>query len=147
MIYIIGGAIIIVPEDTPYEHDIFKLDIVFTSDYPLKPPKITFTTPIHHINVSSTGKIFLSILGNNWAAKLTISNLLLTIRYLLDDPDLEFSATPEISRSYSKNQLEFEKKAREWTIKYARISIKTSVDIKSFLWIKIPKKDILRQPT
>jgi hypothetical protein len=63
---------------------------------------------------------------------------LLLISYLSDDPDLEFSATPEISRSYSKFRLKFEKKAREWTIKYARISIKTWADIKSFLWIKIP---------
>jgi ubiquitin-protein ligase len=42
MIYIIVGAIIIVPEDTPYEDDVLKLDIIFPSDYPLKPPKITF---------------------------------------------------------------------------------------------------------
>jgi ubiquitin-conjugating enzyme E2 D/E len=55
-------ASIMGPEDSPYQGGVFFLNIVFPSDYPFKPPKLTFTTRIYHPNVNSNGSICLDIL-------------------------------------------------------------------------------------
>ena len=41
------------PDDTPYAGGIFYVDIILPDDYPFKPPKMKFMTPIYHPNISS----------------------------------------------------------------------------------------------
>ena len=55
-------ASIMGPDDSPYQGGVFFLKIEFPSDYPFKPPKVTFTTRIYHPNVNSNGSICLDIL-------------------------------------------------------------------------------------
>jgi len=43
-------AIILGPEDTPWENGIFKLKINFSDEYPLKAPVLVFLTKIFHPN-------------------------------------------------------------------------------------------------
>lgn len=47
---------------TPYEGMTFHLSITFPSEYPYKPPTITFETPCFHPNVDQYGNICLDIL-------------------------------------------------------------------------------------
>ncbi len=44
------------PKDTLYEGGNFKLQMFVPKEYPFKPPKCLFTTPIYHVNVNELGK-------------------------------------------------------------------------------------------
>lgn len=66
-------ATIMGPGDSPFQGGVFFLNIHFPSDYPFKPPKVSFTTRIYHPNVNSNGSICLDILNAQWSPALTIS--------------------------------------------------------------------------
>lgn len=112
-------ATIIGPTETPYEGGIFKLKILFPADYPFKPPKITFETPIYHPNINSNGGICLDILKDQWSPALNITKVLLSICSLLDEPNPDDPLMPEIAQLFKSNKPEFTRLAREHTIKHA----------------------------
>lgn len=112
-------ATIIGPTETPYEGGIFKLKILFPADYPFKPPKITFETPIYHPNINSNGGICLDILKDQWSPALNITKVLLSICSLLDEPNPDDPLVPDIAQLFKSNKAEFTRLAREHTIKYA----------------------------
>ena len=112
-------ATIIGPTETPYEGGIFKLKILFPSDYPFKPPKITFETRIYHPNINANGGICLDILKDQWSPALNITKVLLSICSLLDEPNPDDPLMPEIAQLFKSNRAEFNRIAREHTIQYA----------------------------
>ena len=112
-------ATIMGPTGTPYEGGIFKLRLMFTNEYPFKPPKINFTTKIYHPNINSQGVICLDILKNNWSPALTISKILLSICSLLSDPNPDDPLENDIANIYKTDIETFKLLAKEWTVKYA----------------------------
>ncbi|XP_003742046.1 probable ubiquitin-conjugating enzyme E2 C isoform X2 [Galendromus occidentalis] len=76
------------PINTAYDGLTYKLTFVFPSDYPFKPPTVMFRTPCFHPNVSKTGGICLDILSSKWSAMLDIRTILISIRSLLADPNI-----------------------------------------------------------
>tara|TARA_R100001163_G_C5068178_1_gene208078 strand:- start:3870 stop:4316 length:447 start_codon:yes stop_codon:yes gene_type:complete len=112
-------ATIMGPEETPYHGGIFFLDINFPKDYPFKPPKVFFTTPIFHPNINRNGAICLDILKEQWSPALTISRVLLSISSLLSDPNPDDPLVPEIANLYKSNRSKFDASAREYTMRYA----------------------------
>jgi ubiquitin-conjugating enzyme E2 D/E len=115
----IWEATIIGPTETPYEGGIFKLKILFPSDYPFKSPNITFVTKIYHPNINSGGSICLDILKSQWSPALTITKVLLSICSLLADPNPNDPLDAEIANVYKKNLEQFNLNARQYTLKYA----------------------------
>ena len=112
-------ATIMGPEGSPYAGGIFQLNIHFPTDYPFKPPKITFATKMYHPNINSNGSICLDILKDQWSPALTISKVLLSISSLLTDPNPDDPLVPDIAHLYKSNRSKYEATAREWTRKYA----------------------------
>jgi ubiquitin-conjugating enzyme E2 D/E len=113
-------AVIFGPEASPFTGGVFHLNIRFPTDYPFKPPIITFKTRIYHPNINSAGGICLDILKNQWSPALTISKVLLSILSLLTDANPNDPLMPEIADIYRKNRGIYDATAREWTAQYAQ---------------------------
>ncbi|KAM5221467.1 ubiquitin-conjugating enzyme E2-17 kDa-like [Ctenodactylus gundi] len=107
------------PPDSPYEGGVFSLNIQFPYDYPFRPPKISFATRIYHPNISRKGVIGLDILRSKWSPVLTISKVLLSICSMLCHPNPKHPLQFEPARWYVRNRAAYERKAREWTRRYA----------------------------
>ena len=107
------------PADSPFAGGMFGVSIHFPTDYPFKPPKVSFTTKIYHPNVNESGVICLDILKGSWSPALTISKVLLSILSLLTDANPDDPLWPEVAHEYKTNRLAYDLKAREWTAKYA----------------------------
>ena len=112
-------AVLIGPEDTPYNGGVFVLDIFIPSDYPIKPPNVIFRTKIYHPNINSAGNICLDILKNSWNPSLTISKILLSICSLLNDPNTEDPLVPDIANLFNENKKLYIDTAKTWTTLYA----------------------------
>lgn len=113
-------AVIFGPEDSPYVGGVFRLAIRFPSDYPFKPPIITFKTKIYHPNINSAGGICLDILKDQWSPALNISKALLSILSLLTDANPKDPLMPDIARQYVNDRAEYEDTARQWTLAHAQ---------------------------
>ncbi|KAJ3858023.1 ubiquitin-conjugating enzyme/RWD-like protein [Lentinula lateritia] len=108
-------ATIMGPSDSPYAGGVFFLSILFPTDYPFKPPKVSFTTKIYHPNINANGSICLDILRDQWSPALTISKVLLSICSMLTDPNPDDPLVPDIAHLYKTDRERYEATAREWT--------------------------------
>jgi ubiquitin-conjugating enzyme E2 D/E len=116
--YVWHGTII-GPEKSPYEGGLFRLQIKFSTEYPFKPPVVTFITKVFHPNINGTGGICLDILKDAWVPSLTVGKVLLSISSLLTDPNPKDPLVTDIATMYETNRLEYNRIAREYTERYA----------------------------
>ena len=87
-----GKAMMIGPEDTPYEGCPLLFSFLLPDDYPFSPPSVKIMTSDgdtrFHPNLYVTGKVCLSILGTwsgpKWSPVMTLSTVLSSIQSLLE---------------------------------------------------------------
>eukprot|EP00026_Physarum_polycephalum_P006050 Phypoly_transcript_06090.p1 GENE.Phypoly_transcript_06090~~Phypoly_transcript_06090.p1 ORF type:complete len:579 (+),score=89.06 Phypoly_transcript_06090:90-1826(+) len=75
------------PKDTSYEGGIWVVTFSFPSDYPFRPPRVLFITPIYHCNISDQGRVCLDILQNHWSPNLTVEKVMQSLTALLQEPN------------------------------------------------------------
>lgn len=97
-------AVIVGAEGTPFEDAWFPLQFEFNESYPLKPPKVKFLVPVYHPNVYKNGAICLDILAEKWSPVYQITTILMSIRSLLDDPNVMSPANVDASADFTKNK-------------------------------------------
>jgi ubiquitin-protein ligase len=86
-----GYALLIGSSDTPYYGGYYFFKLVYPTDYPHSPPKVTYCTNSNNIrfnpNLYTCGKVCVSLLntwsGEQWTSCQTISTVLLTLCTLL----------------------------------------------------------------
>ena len=91
-----GYALIIGPNDTPYENGFYFFEFNYPNDYPHRPPSVTFLSNGDNIrfnpNLYRNGKVCISILntwrGEQWTSCQTISTILLTLCTILNETPL-----------------------------------------------------------
>ena len=108
------------PTNTPYQNGSFELSFQFPTEYPFKPPTITFSTKVYHPNISSsTGEICASIINDSWGPTLNVKWCIETILNMLSNPSSDSPLEEEIAQLLREKPSEFEKTAKKWTKDYA----------------------------
>lgn len=118
-------AIIFGPANSIYAGGVFKLSIVFPSDYPFKPPRIEFLTKIYHCNIVNK-YLCIDILKTQWSPALTIDKVLISIVSLLLDPNPKDPLNREAADKFMNNKAEYNRIAQEWTKRYASENVLTN---------------------
>jgi ubiquitin-protein ligase len=107
------------PVSSPYAAANFQLQIFLPETYPHIPPRITFTTPIFHPNVSSTGEVKMAQLEKQqWCPVFTVRTLLVCVQALLSDPNVEEGCilNEEAAGLYLRDKEGFGEKVRLWVM-------------------------------
>lgn len=113
-------VIMLGPKDTPYEGGNFKISFVFPDNYPFKPPDCKFVTPIYHPNIKmDTGEICQDIYASSWAPTQKVADILMLLSSMMSQPQTTSPLEPDICKEFLENRAEFEKKARDSTLKNA----------------------------
>ncbi|EDW29421.1 GL22790 [Drosophila persimilis] len=112
-------AVILGPLGTPYEGGHFELRLHFPQTYPARPPAILFRTRVYHCNIYRQD-ICVDILHSAWSPALTVEKILLSIRSLLSDPNPESPLNGAAAQLYKTNREQHDRRAQEWTARYAQ---------------------------
>lgn len=105
-------ALVIGPEETPYDGGFYFFELEFPNDYPLQPPRVTFRTGDGRVrfnpNLYVEGKVCLSILGTwagpGWTTACNWQSVLLSIQSLLSAHPIQNEPGHENERG-SKDEL------------------------------------------
>jgi len=104
------------PADTPYAGGHWMLQLNFPSDYPFKPMKLVFLTPIYHCNVSNEGRVCLSALRDSWSPSLSVDSIMHAVKDMLINPDT-LDCLDAWKGSLARSQPEvYKQNAREHTV-------------------------------
>ena len=100
------NAMVIGPDDTPFEDGTFKLVLQFTEKYPNEPPKVKFQTNMFHPNIYADGQLCLDILARKWSPTFDVLSILISVQSLLGKKQLQrvpsFAYIPHIRQNSSR---------------------------------------------
>lgn len=116
-------AVIRGPEGTVYQDRYFAVLFEFPSDYPFKPPRVRFLTPVYHCNINSNGSICLDILKDNWSPALTALKVAQSLESLLGCPNPDDPLDPFKGDLFRTDRARYDREARAFAAAHAPESI------------------------
>ena len=113
------------PPATPYEGGFFRAQMSFPKDYPLRPPKLRFSTEMWHPNVYTDGTVCISILhepgtdqwgyedaSERWSPVHSVESILVSVISMLSSPNDESPANIEAAKQYRQEPEVFRRKVQ-----------------------------------
>ncbi|OQE86276.1 hypothetical protein PENNAL_c0021G04725 [Penicillium nalgiovense] len=100
----------------------FLVKLSLPTEYPFKPPTVSFATKIYHPNVTNDekGSMCLGMLRpDEWKPSSKIAAVLQFARQLLSEPMPDDAVEGRIAEQYKNDRGRYEEVAREWTRKHA----------------------------
>lgn len=100
---------------TPWEGGIYKITILFPTNYPSQPPKVYFTPSLFHPNIFCDGRVCLSILDpyKHWKPSIGIPQILSGLQELLANPNIDDPTSNSCVSLYRRNRTAYWEKVRE----------------------------------
>lgn len=125
--------------DSSYKGALFLMEFTFQNDYPEKPPKIRFLTPIYHLNVNSRndqelGLIQPILINKWWNSSNNIMELASKIFTLFYFQYPEYAFEIERAKEYKENKSLFEEKAKYFNQKYAELKATAGKFLNYKIW-------------
>eukprot|EP01116_Phalansterium_solitarium_P014848 TRINITY_DN32719_c0_g1_i1.p2 TRINITY_DN32719_c0_g1~~TRINITY_DN32719_c0_g1_i1.p2 ORF type:complete len:166 (+),score=19.79 TRINITY_DN32719_c0_g1_i1:87-584(+) len=118
-------ALIMGPVGTDYEGGLFSAILKFPSDYPLSPPKMTFTCDMWHPNVYANGEVCISILhppgedpnhyeqlSERWSPVQSVEKILISVVSMLAEPNDESGANIDAAKMWRTDRKAFSERVR-----------------------------------
>jgi ubiquitin-protein ligase len=103
------------PSDTIFEGGIFNCQLIFTKDYPNKPPEFKFIDNLLHPNIYIDGKVCMSILhegedqygyehiSERWNPSHSVNSILMSLLSILTEPNFESPANVDASKLWRED--------------------------------------------
>ena len=109
------------PPHTPYTSGRFTLALAFPPTYPMKPPAVSFVTPIYHVNVDMKGGgvICQDIVSGGWSPTLRVADVVGRVVRMLEAPVVETPLDAEIGEMCVTRPDKYRDTAQQWTKKHA----------------------------
>ncbi|KAM3186786.1 Ubiquitin-conjugating enzyme E2 G2 [Hymenolepis weldensis] len=118
-------ALIVGPNDTPYQGGLFSARLTFPPDYPHSPPAMRFVTKIFHPNIYLDGRVCISILhpagsdpigyedaSERWSPVQSIEKILLSVVSLLSEPNCDSAANLDAAILWRQNREKYDEIVR-----------------------------------
>lgn len=100
----------------------FLIKLKFPTEYPFKPPAVSFATKIYHPNVTNDdqGSMCLGMLRpDEWKPSSRIVAVLQFARQLLAEPMPDDAVEGRIAEQYRDDRARYDEIARDWTRRFA----------------------------
>ncbi|CAE8610704.1 unnamed protein product [Polarella glacialis] len=115
------------PDGTPYRGGTFHFLLRFPADYPIRNPSIQCMTPMYHCNIDRNGSVCMGLPepGSGGVAEdrastwTTAYDLIKAVYSLLVLPVPEGALVVEAAHLFHTDRRSYNRKAEEWTMKYA----------------------------
>ncbi|XP_028319316.1 ubiquitin-conjugating enzyme E2 L3-like [Gouania willdenowi] len=110
---------LIIPDTPPYDKGAFRIDINYPTEYPFKPPKITFKTKIYHPNIDEKGQVCLPVISvENWKPATKTNHVIQCLIGLVSIPQPEHPLRADLAEEFTKDRARFMRNAEEFTKKH-----------------------------
>ena len=110
------------PTNKNTQNGTFLVKLKFPTEYPFKPPAVSFATKIYHPNVTNDdkGSMCLGMLRpDEWKPSSRIVAVLQFARQLLAEPMPDDAVEGRIAEQYKNDRARYEEVAKDWTRRYA----------------------------